>query len=559
MKEGCRRHPSEPSFFLPTNKRKKLKRLTYILTLALGILSAGCADSHEDLEVKKLVASQPVPVAFDTYVLQNADTRLLSVAPLPAMGATGSIESVERLRQVGFGVFATYTNGSHWSTASHEPNYMYDQKVEYVAGKWTYAPVKYWPNETTSDIHGATSDHTDYVSFFAYAPYVDYSAGATFGADNQITPMDRSQTHWGVVKMSDNYSNLADGPYIYYAPASVSTNSVDLLWAVAEDGGYKYQPVNHTSDLEVQEGMPFLNMIKPAVNRPIKFLFKHATARLGVNVKADVDLWDDAKVYTDALKDAAKNNTAITVDELRITGNFPSSAQLQLNNTTPGVPLWVNPTYDVLSSVDPNTGNVTTTQLNTHTYVLDEQSIAKSMRTPDYVYINNNVSNELSDDFKAQIGANSLLNATTPKPLLVQTKPVTSTEVRDDANSTSAQLSANELSANEEPTYLMVIPNPNDPNVTNLHVSITYSITSLDDHLMPTKNGYFRLTQTVEGDVSIPKIEAGKAYTLQCSIGLNTVLLEVNTYEWSEPITFGAPNVQPWTVVPDEKKEFDND
>ena len=509
-----------------------MKRLTYILTLALGTFAASCSETRQDEEVMKLVYTQPVPIAFDTYVLQSAETRAPQITALPAQGATGSIENVERLREVGFGVFATYSNGTQWtSSSSHVPNYMYDQKVTFDSSndKWVYSPVKYWPNETTRDQHGATSDHTDYVSFFAYAPYVDYSADATIDTDNQITPADRSQTHWGVVKMSDNFTDEADGPYVYYAPASVTTNSVDLLWGVAPTGGYTYQPINAPSTLTVAEGMPFMNMIKPTVDTKLSFLFKHALARLGVTAKVDVDLWEDAQIYTDALKTATQGSTVVSIDEIRITGNFPSSAKLQLKNTTAGVPLWGDPTYD---NAD-----------HTHTYVLDEQSIAKSLHTPEYVYNNHNVNDGLHDDFSNQL-TNGLLKTYAPQQVLTTAK---------------SDLGNNVQSADEEQTYLMVIPNPNDNNGTHLQVSITYSITSLDDHLMPSKNGYFRMTQTVNGDVTIPKMEAGKAYTLQCSIGLNTVLLEVNAYEWSEPITFGMPNVEPWINAGEEKKEFDNE
>lgn len=45
----------------------------------------------------------------------------------------------------------------HWT-----PNFMYNEEVTYdnVAGKWTYAPVKYWPNNRENTI-----------TFWAYSPY----------------------------------------------------------------------------------------------------------------------------------------------------------------------------------------------------------------------------------------------------------------------------------------------------------------------------------------------------------------------------------------------------
>lgn len=64
----------------------------------------------------------------------------------------------------GFGVMGYHTGTSDWNTAgsSTAPGFMHNQLVKWNAtdSKWTYTPVKYWPNNPN-----------DKISFFAYAPY----------------------------------------------------------------------------------------------------------------------------------------------------------------------------------------------------------------------------------------------------------------------------------------------------------------------------------------------------------------------------------------------------
>ncbi len=68
--------------------------------------------------------------------------------------STGSLSRAAQTDNVtireGFSVFAYLGN---------TPDFMYDQRVEYTDGAWTYTPVKYWPNSADAEL-----------SFYAYAP-----------------------------------------------------------------------------------------------------------------------------------------------------------------------------------------------------------------------------------------------------------------------------------------------------------------------------------------------------------------------------------------------------
>ena len=96
-------------------------------------------------------------------------------ANVPLFTTRSVINSTSDLQSSGFGVIAYYTENTPWSTAAATatPNFMYNQQVTYSSDKWTYSPVKYWPNDNNpADKAGATGSQAhSYVSFFAYAPY----------------------------------------------------------------------------------------------------------------------------------------------------------------------------------------------------------------------------------------------------------------------------------------------------------------------------------------------------------------------------------------------------
>ena len=78
--------------------------------------------------------------------------------------------------KAGFGIIAYYTDDEKYDGETSTPNFMYNTQVKYnasstsTATKWEYNPVMYWPNEFGTS---ANSENIDYVSFFAYAPYID--------------------------------------------------------------------------------------------------------------------------------------------------------------------------------------------------------------------------------------------------------------------------------------------------------------------------------------------------------------------------------------------------
>jgi len=90
--------------------------------------------------------SQDNAIQFGTYVGRDAGTRV-------AETTTATLQASKE----GFGVFAHYDEGGVTGTT---PDFMNNQQVTYTGNAWTYAPVKYWPNNTA-----------DKITFWAYAPY----------------------------------------------------------------------------------------------------------------------------------------------------------------------------------------------------------------------------------------------------------------------------------------------------------------------------------------------------------------------------------------------------
>ena len=293
-----------------------MKQRLFIGSLAALALMASCSSSNDDLNGGATTPQESnVPLTFSSYLGRTATTRAGAAGTITTDGAN----STTSLQTEGFGLFATYTDNAEY-TAATGPNFMYNTKVS--TKDWTYSPLRYWPNETSTtnaDGKGATSEGVDRLSFFAYAPYVE--ATATTGAVTENTV--------GITALTAN--NVTTDPKVTYVVADDPSKSVDLLWGVVPAGTTKWSNVTGT-DIDIAEGKPYLNLIKPKTNQKVNLLFKHALAKLNLNVVGAFD------AVTGGTKDAA---TKITVASVTIEGKgFKKTAVLNLNNTTANEPLW---------------------------------------------------------------------------------------------------------------------------------------------------------------------------------------------------------------------------
>lgn len=203
--------------------------------------------------------------------------------------ATGMIDNdILKASDQGFGVFGSYTGRLTYENTTVSPDFMYNQQVTYTNGNWSYNPVKYWPN-----------NGTDYVSYFAYAPY-------------EATPNDDGRC---IIDMSKRY-DLGD-PWINYRlaenpwDANATYPQVDLLYGQHEDN------TNYT---------PWLDQQKPTdpINYKLTFTFRHALACIGDEITIKC---------TDELANLITDYATITITNVTIKyQNLTTKGRLVLNS-----------------------------------------------------------------------------------------------------------------------------------------------------------------------------------------------------------------------------------
>jgi len=295
----------------------------YFFLAAAAALFAACSSDDGIAEQQQQAQQQAnqVPVAFDSYVGRATTRAGVAGATTETALKTGD------MKDVGFGVFAYYTNDETYGQSSI-PNFMYNQQVKWQTSpnpaSWTYTPVKYWPNEYGSE---AASDDADKVSFFAYAPWVQVApaTGKLSGTDNDATS--------GIVALSRN-SSVGD-PLVKYIGNFTTTNYVDLCWGVYKESAWNLVQTGAAQD-GLTSGMPWLDVQRPkGVDQKLKFTFNHALAQLNIQIDADVDLQDHGE------SDAIAGQTKVYVRSFTIEG-IAEKGTLNLNNTEVDKANWLD-------------------------------------------------------------------------------------------------------------------------------------------------------------------------------------------------------------------------
>ena len=243
------------------------KILLFTVAAATAMAFTGCSQSSElaDTESNNTETTQKA-ISFDTYLSKT--TRA---------GAAGA-QNTGTLKTNGFGVFAYYTGQNAYAKTT-TPNFMYNTKVSVPteptgSTAFTYSPARYWPN-----------NDGDKLSFFAYAPYVEVTAGTGLPAD--VTS--------GITALSNNAYTGA--PTVTYKLADDKTQSVDLLW------GAKMGTTNG------------VNTDLTRTKNNVGFTFKHTLAKFGGDnscIKA-ILVTDDDKDFD--------NTTKVTISDITITSS----------------------------------------------------------------------------------------------------------------------------------------------------------------------------------------------------------------------------------------------
>lgn len=432
---------------------------TKLFSLAVVALAlAACAKTEAP---EQQLSGPATAVGFDTYT-----GRAVTKA-----GAVGEIISKEDLQITNFGVFAYYHNGTTYTSGVSKPDFMWNQKVEFDGDKWFYTPLKYWPNESaaiggnvdsadpgSNNAQNGGAAGPDCISFFAYAPYVEAS---TSGA---VTPAAD-----GITRIVTLNTDTAD-PVLTYVTPGDPLQTVDLLWGVIPAFKTKYSTV--TGDQTVTPGKPNLNLLKQTADERIMFQFKHALAKLTLDVAGYFDeVPSPANTDANGTNNVAKD-TKIVVEYVKLsTSDYGTTANLNLNNTTAAdTPEWDTPT-----------GNIN--------YTISGSQLANLIRyrTP----------------------------SSAPRGYAEQPRGVT--------NEPTALL-ANDAS---QEAFFGIIPK--SLGTTGWNVEVKYHVFTKDDNL---DNGYSEITNVIKKSGIALAVDPGKHYTLRLRLGMTSVKFDATVEDW---------------------------
>lgn len=485
------------------------------LFAAMAAMLASC--SSDDLTVEKQSPQtqqngEEQAVMFDSYV-NRTTTRA---------GQTGDI-TTDKLDDEwkpdgtpspsygGFGVFAYYTNNNDYDQFA-TPNFMYNQLVTYettAPAHWKYTPVKYWPNEYGTN---AISDDADRVSFFAYAPYVE----VTPASGKPISKNANNAKEVGITQLSRN--TATGDPIVKYVASFNAEEAVDLCWAVSETN--TWTTVNEGTRQDLKFGLPWLNVKRPAeaktqaeAGQRVKFNFKHALAKMQVNVDAYVDGTDNTNDVND--------QTRIFIRSVRFNG-FAMKGALNLNNETAYQPYWLN--YNGVGDLEAE-GDIV---------VYDGRRDGKEGMD------NATASNEKSLGLNPQfIQIDEMVAAGTWKP--------STGDPGDDDFVPTGVTKGSGTPTKPLPLFdgggvFYVIPVSGE----QVEVEIVYDVETCDPNLANTISDGRTPGSSVEnhitkkitfGNAASSSLEAGKGYVINLHLGMNSVKFDADVVDWD--------NIQP--------------
>ena len=491
-------------------QEKKLHSLLSKVAMALLVLGVlwSCAQTEVMPETG---GDTSEAVAFEALMLNVArDTRAGRMGEL----TTDNLKAAD----AGFGVFACNTGNAPWDTwktgTASLMNFMFNQQVAWENDLWVYSPVKYWPNgvdaANASDTpsHTATEKDVQYLSFFAYAPYVETtpSTGVVTDDDTQ-----------GIVGMTANSGKAKDAS-LTYRTSNVTpfdpTKSVDLLWGVR--GAFNYQETDGTVNSVTTLGASHnIDLTKQTVDERVSFLFKHALSKFTITVQGLFDHTDNDDTSPEYPVDV-DDNTKILIESV----DFDDSPLFKQGKMylAPATDDAEEPTWEDLTEKGTPALSIRGTDINedlSDTYMVE--AVSKSYHR-DYL-----------EDKANAADAKTLFDALP--------RGVTHTE---------------QSLFNDDETYYLVIPNKKhiaDHSDDVMKIHMVYDVITYDPNLKLNTPQYFSI---VKNDITATfssafAFEANKSYKLRLQPGLTTVKFEVAVGEWDTPITLD-PLVIDWQI-----------
>ena len=455
---------------------------------------------------------------------------IISTAVLQGTTATNASQTVP-----GFGVFGIYSGGGTLYNAltDRTPNFMYNEKIYWNSTYWKYDILKYWPNGTSgasgnADNKNATSTTTNYLNFFAYAPYLAY--GEATGS-------------YGITSMSAN--NDTKNPWIGYTIDNV--HFVDLLWGKAGEStnttsgtvtGTSQTGAEVNTDIDgssivadVSKGNVNINLTKQEVDGQVKFLFKHALARIGgpaisgtlgsgFLVKLDIDNSENGEVpVSPAITGGERQKftvsetndawrTKVTIKEIIVTNDLNGENGIdgeEVGQYTTGI-------------LDLATGSWQTTG---SAGVMTKDFGTSTATTPNKTY-SADLNEKLAEGYD-----NSGVWATWISKSAYSTKS-NYFLVSEDTSHPGVTEDYQNVYNSSAASPLTLIPG----TTPKFKVTVTYVVRTYDDKLSTL---YTEVTQTISKTIEFTsQIEMNKRYNVRMHLGLTTVKFDATVAEWEE-------------------------
>lgn len=435
-------------------------------------------------------------------------------------GTPGDIDNVN-IQDIGFGVFAYYTPTNQYD-AKATPNFMYNQKVTFDDGKseWVYEPVKYWPNEYGD---AAISEDVDRVSFFAYAPHVEFIP-TTGKPDPEAYTGDDLENYQNKNIIYTKKNDATGDPIINYVVDTNPATSVDLLWGVNADPT-TYAPIGNNEVTQNVAGLPFIDLVKPSNPLPgydqngnrIKFNLRHALAK----VKVTIDYIADAFTPDGQSEVIDKNETRIFVRNITM-GGFAMEGALNLNNTEANIPLWKDVDGDKDLTFNP-------IQFNDGRKDSKEGTVGGEQKNEPNQCLNDSI---IENGVKEAVVDGKFTDEKHPG---VTNKPVLLFGGKERENG----------------GFFYVIPRDADEDV---DVEIVYDVETIDPKLAGKLSDLETRGSSIENIISKKAIfgedvdfEAGKQYEIRIHLGMTSVKIDATVTDWDEsvkPVDVDLPDNQ---------------
>lgn len=526
-----------------------MKKTLILMAAASAFVLTGCTETDLSGDTSLAKESAPSAIEFSAKTRNAGATRAIASG-----GSKGDITTtVLKGADYGFGVVAYHTNTVNWAGASNTviPNFMWNQQVTFdgVTSKtWTYSPVKYWPNDfSTSNVDNKEPTGEDKqawgsqdggkVSFFAYAPYVQFTTSSdTY--KNKTASTESTTATSGITALTAN--SVAAEPQVYYILDNADVDhAVDLLWGIrGNSSGYQLANGDGTTAATdaTSVGDYNVNLTKQSVSENVNFLFKHALSKLGGHTKTGdpAGLQTGLQVVLDvdngSLEEGVQEGSARTGGKLG-KGTLVTVEKIEI--------------YDLKSATDASISNLSAAtsdlvkegwfNIATGEWDLDETgSVVKGATYSSTVDKDDQVTGAGAAGYalREQIkeGAVTAYNTTTNEWTIggvTGIKGVT-TEPQDVYTDDS-----------DVPSLVLI---PSSTNDQTLVVRITYIVRTYDPNLASTGTGsstegtWTKVTQTITNEVKIPAgaLASNKYYKLLIHLGLTSVKFTASVVDWEE-------------------------